>query len=559
MLETVENRDLRFFGALAAATALIVLTAGYSNLSTPEYQKLNKTPSTGTSLESINQYRFSELNGSIVYGPYLINDTRYFVHGNRVLDENLKPSDKQRVKRLHNFYLKTYLDPLFYSPEEPGKDLDLDGFEKFESQKILTDRCGLEYDLIPQKYFESLEKNHRATEKFIKKASRENAENLMQKNRESIKAYSEYIGNFTQVLTKNVSGNKCFRNGSIENSVIVTLTPGKHQIKTETLLNYTRMANENAEKLVKDLRDREKLLTSSKKLNITYNVKIPSFYGEADFDWNETETRRIINERRTREYSSKNLEKTGMDLITVDKVNKFLMQPVCLENQTLEITGTRKDVYPNIITRDRVFSESHQFDGLFENFFSVSKCPYVEETRLNWYVMDGIQEKLNKGLVSEEYSGTDENRLESAENIFIQEPDQRHFKELSDTYNQILRKNLAQDKYSDSLGDIWRRGTQSKSKIDQFKDTYNDFYNNYHMKVWQSYWPTPVSENGTVPRRNKFRPSKYFSFILMESEYPLTFMTWSSSVWRLETQPDLFSGSYSSDGSIPTIWKPQNQ
>ncbi|MFB6116033.1 MAG: hypothetical protein ABEK10_00840 [Candidatus Nanosalina sp.] len=558
MLKETEIKQFRTLLAVAAALAITVFTVSHSNLRTPEYQKLNRTSPLGEKINSVNEYRFSKLNNSILYGPYLVNDTRFFVHNNRVLNENLEETSNKQVRNLHRFYLKTYLDPLFYSPVDEGKKFALKNFEKFESEKILTDRCGLSYDLIPQNYFNSLERNHRYTEDFLEKASRENAIELIQENRRTVKAYSGYIGNFTDVITKKVSRNKCFTNGSAENTAIVTLTPGKYQIKFETIVNYTKTVNTNARKLLEEIEEREKILENGRKFEIDYNVSLPRFFGEVNLKWNETKTRSIINSRRTREYHGRNIDETGLDLRTVDKVETFLMQPSCLQNTTVEITGAREDIYPNIMTRDRLFPKSHPFEGLFGDFFSVSKCPYVEKTRLKWYVMEDIISEVRENPAYVDYSGVNARKLESAERFLTEEPDQRHFQELSDTYYQVLRKSVSQGVYSDKLGIIWRRSIQSRSKIDQFEETYNDFYNSYHMKVWKKYWPTPVDKNGKIPESSKFTPSKFFTFVLMESEYPLTFMTWSESVWRLDKAPDKFSGRYKKSGEdIPTIWQPE--
>jgi len=38
------------------------------------------------------------------------------------------------------------------------------------------------------------------------------------------------------------------------------------------------------------------------------------------------------------------------------------------------------------------------------------------------------------------------------------------------------------------------------------------------------------------------RAGVYNNFILLESVYALTFMTWSDSVWRLDEKPEKFAG-----------------
>jgi len=222
----------------------------------------NQVSPTGVEISNDNQYRFADYEGSLIFGPYYVQENSYYYHRDRVLNKNLETVSKPEVEGLHNFYLKTYLDPLFYAPKDSGAS-NLSKFDRFEQDKILAKHCGLEYDLIPGDYFEDLEENHEATERFLTNASSKNAENLIAKNTEATASYSKYINRFINLIDRDVSNNRCFDNNS-ENYGLAkaTRTPTPYRIDSQTLLSYSDAANDNAEQLLEDIQKREKILNS---------------------------------------------------------------------------------------------------------------------------------------------------------------------------------------------------------------------------------------------------------------------------------------------------------
>lgn len=242
-------------------------------------QTSNQISPVGAQL-SEDTYRFSEINNSMIYGPYQINETGYFIREGKAYDGSLKraPAKDEDVKALHDFYLKTYLDPIFYANKE-GERQKLEEFEKFESTKLLADKCGLEYNLIPQDYFSALDKNQELTDDFFKKPSKSMAEEL---NRQNVKTASEYAGmagNFADLLQKNLSQNECFNETSddVSGMALATNTPVQYRIDNDVFSDYISMANQNAKKIQNQTDERKEVLNGRSDVNLEPDVDQKSF------------------------------------------------------------------------------------------------------------------------------------------------------------------------------------------------------------------------------------------------------------------------------------------
>ena len=577
---------------LIGLTASSVISADLLSGAEKDFETVNgefeiQVSPTGAELENASHYRFAEYENSLLFGPYILEDERYYYHRDKVLNSNLRPVSKTEVEGLHAFYIKTYLDPLFYSPTK-SQEFNLTKFERFEQDKILSKYCGLEYDLIPGDYFEDLEENHEATQRFLINASRKNAENVISQNTEATSSYSKYINQFINLINRDVSNNRCFDNKS-ENYGLAkaTRTPTQYRIDSKTLLSYSDTANNNAEQLLKDIQKREKILNSKtdftiktgnnlgKQLsfnsdnsleNYSYSYKevlgpqeakdemnnrrIGEVTGlESSEDENETEDEpendseedhthgqdTHTHEGKDEEDEDENSELKGEQWEEVrlveDIPTQYDVKPSCMEREMVPVYGWDKNIYPNLILgQDILFKNKPEY---LRDFFTLSRCPYVELTKIKWHTTDGLYRDIKENPVNKDYNGPKSKKIEKAEEIFLGNPGEESLSQLSDSYELGLKTSLKSNSFDNNLPVLWGRSLQERSKLHKFETTYDDFYNEEHMDVWDKYFPTPGPDD---------RPDVYNNFLLLESVYALTFMTWSDSVWRLEQKPEKFSG-----------------
>ena len=717
--------------------ASLGLTVGFSMMQEPEYQTIDeKVSPIGEQINSTDQYRFSEYKGNMLFGPYLVDDKRYFYYEGEVVNQNLKSVNRPQVEGLHNFYMKTYTDPLFYSPAAEDQQMNLSGFKRFEQDKILTRGCGLDYEVIPQQYLNELSQNYKSTNQFYRYASVENAQDLVEQNRQTVNGYSGMVSQFLEVMDKNISQNRCFRDDVRDGGIAkATLTPVQYRIDTKVFLNYSRMANENAELALQQIDSREQILAGEKSLG--FGIDSPTNVRNFSYDFNlmytGEEAKKEFNRRMVSEYTSlgedegegseyipgssdqgsaaeeseseeeeesegsiedmniseqkaleiakselddkwefKNstfaegalrhlfeadnaraiIEVTPNGLISekiyqrgtieggkvdinytealstartalndswelnqrgelvsgvykfgfsngplnaeitvsgaekrilldereliseavveggepaeegeegyseeselegeaaekarsVDEVpNRYYLNSQCLGGDTTPVYGWNKNIYPNMISGQKLIEKSEE-DANLRDFFTTCRCPYVDVARLDWYVVDDQFKSISSNPVSAKYNASMREEVEQAEQIFLQSPGDDSMSQLSEVYGLAVKQNLKEGNYDSRIPEMWRRNTQQSSKLYKFKTAYDDFFNEKHMEVWSKYFPYGDKNE------EKFERRIYNYFLVTESQYPLKFMTYSDSVWRLEERPDSFSGRVGTSG-----------
>lgn len=514
---------------------------------------------TGEELNSSSDYRFSNVDGEIMYGPYIEKEDKYYYYDGNVLNSNYKQVENKDIENLHKFYLQTYTDPLYYAPGSE-EDMNLSGFEQFEKYKILTKECGLEYDMVPQKFFNNLSKNHEATDVFLQKASKQNAQRLVSQNRETVRSYSSYIGSFIDNLNREVWMNECFDNETRNNGFSrATLTEPQYMIDTEIMANYSRMANENARKSLDEVNAREQLLENGGKVNYTYfNQTVANYnYSYADLmsperakdemhTRIENEEKQAIEhlveiengedeENHTHPHGSNTSQSQEEEEINYSNVDVDLELPeintvprlydinsTCLGNEYAPVYGWNKNVYPNLMMGSTDYMDSAQRQ--LWDFFTVCRCPYVEISRLKWYAIDDTYNRVDSGEKAEEISEDSK----KARRIFLENPGDKTLSQMAKSYENDMVSSIENNEYNSDMARMWEVSQKSNSKMNYLKTTYNDFYSEQHMKVWASFFDVESDTN---------QHARYNYFLLQESLYSLTFMTWSDSAWRLDDKP----------------------
>lgn len=490
-------------------------------------------------------YQFSNVNGKILYGPYQIDSKHFFYYDGNVLNETLDQIENPQVRRIHKFYLKTYTDPLFYTPTESGS-YNFSNYSQFENQKILAKECGLEYDVIPSKYFDSLQKNQEETNQFLSHPSRQNALELIDQNRAANRAYAAQISNFIDLLDKDLTQNDCFSKKESNTTYrFSTYGPVTEEISVSNLIDHARKANNNAIAMRKDINAREQILDGQDDFEIKVD-KPPKLSDRSVLKPQKTpeEAKKMINDRREEEHIDLELNSKSLEIRDLeDPPESYSLRTYCPhsdDNESVSIYGVRKNIYPNIFAGQNILDEAEfeNHPASSEDFFTVCRCPYVEITRLNWYNTDSLYEKVSSQSIAGKLNGELKENVENFESKFIEDRSQTSLESLADSYAYTYTKLLKEDVYNDQIPIMWRRSHQQKSKLNNFAETYDDFYNPYHMTVWEGYFEDfyyPDQEND-----EKLSEETYYYFLIMESEYALTFMTYSDSVWRIDEKPQRF-------------------
>jgi len=275
-----------------------------NSIDAADYSQMEHVSPIGAQVDEERDYRFSNKDGKILYGPYHVEGEKYYYYDGSVLDSQFSTTNKPEVKGLHNFYLKTYTDPLFYSPAENESAYNFSGINAAEKGKLLTQECDLEYDLVPEKYHNNLSENVERTEEFFEHASLENANELIQQNKQTTSSYSDMVGNYVDLLSKDLSDNKCFSEDAEYNGLNVqTPTPNQVKINDEVLINLFRMANQNSEKLTAEIDSRRTIL-SGENSNLESKEVSRSNQTTVRADYTPQEAMSEMNKRRIYEKTN---------------------------------------------------------------------------------------------------------------------------------------------------------------------------------------------------------------------------------------------------------------
>jgi len=129
----------------------------------------------------------------------------------------------------------------------------------------------------------------------------------------------------------------------------------------------------------------------------------------------------------------------------------------------IPVYGWDKNIYPNIMRGQTIFFKDSP--DYLKDFFTLSRCPYVEITRLNWYTIDGLYRDVNQEPLGQDYNGPQNKRLEKSEKIFLDNPGEQSLSQMSDTYSSTLKTNLKSNRFDDKLPVLWKRSLQERSKL----------------------------------------------------------------------------------------------
>jgi len=526
-------------------------------------------------LEGIEETTEDLRNTEDESGEFVEQGSQYYVHNGMVLDSELEQVEDANttatIERLHGFYLRSYLDPLLYTPTESPTPaavhpddhrpeefeevqqragLFTHDYDRLEEMKVLAEKCGLEYDLVPQEMFNAFDGVKGQTDLFFQYPSTISAADLMESQRDAASAYASYTGTILDLMNASLGSNECFHEG-VQTSPIarLTMTDPSYGIDSSVILDHIRKATSNAERIQSTIERRERILEGQEQFNINTSRPTARQISQPEYDDLMTPDEAIdtFNQRRAEEYrelvlgqngtnGSLTLEQQEKAQFAEDLPRRYDITDHCApEGTTVPVYGWNMDVYPNVVAgRTSLLPNSSDLRNI--DHFTLCRCPYREISRLDWYALDTMYKDLETGQ-----NRTSEDDITQAEQIFRTSPSARSYDQLGDVYVNAVKRMIRSDSFDPDLTTMWRRGMQAKGKLHVLNETYDDFYNEDHMEIWQEYFPTTEADR-------PFGAKKFSYFLLTESLYPLTFMTWSDAVWRLDTKPQKYADIAQQDG-----------
>jgi hypothetical protein len=509
-------------------------------------------------------------------GEFVEQGRQYYVHDGEILDSGLEPVDDTNVtgtiQELHEFYLRTYLDPLLYTPTERPTPAAVHSdehrpeefeevqrragifthdYDRLEEMKVLAQKCGLEYDLVPQEMFNAFDGVKGQTALFFQYPSTISAGDLMDSQREAASAYASYAGTVLELMNASLGSNECFHDGVGTVPIArLTMTDPSYGIDSSVVLDHVRKATRNAERLQSVIERRESILEGEERFAINTSRPTVSNITHPEYDDLMTPDEAIdtFNDRRGEEYLELIQGQNDTDrALTPEEQEearfaeelprRYDIHDHCApEGTTVPVYGFDMDVYPNLVAgRTSLHSNSSEFRNI--DHFTVCRCPYREISRLDWYAVDSMYEDLD----ADRDNATGGSDTATAEQVFLQSPGAGSYDQLGEVYTNAVKRMIGSGTFDEDLTTMWRRGMQARGKLHVLNETYDDFYNEDHMEVWNEYFPTTEQDR-------PFGAKRFNYFLLTESLYPLTFMTWSDAVWRIDEKPQKYADVTEQDG-----------
>jgi len=426
----------------------------------------------------LESYDLSDYQGSILYGPY--RDDKfdvYYVNGDLVLDDSFSVVEKPYIMGLHKFYLKALLEPIFFSPFDSEDEIDFKVFKNFSQDQFLARECGLEMDIYPVRFMEELTINHRFTMLFFEYPSYETALSLLLQNEKTVDAYLEGVNGLIDSLQIDLSSATCNPQSELEDydrmNYMFGTAHSNHTITYNLIVDNVKRYNNNAMFIEHELSKRKSILRGDKIYELPSVNVDPDYEGSYDIDdivKNET-IRRLYNAFFTE-------DNTTYFISEDDPISLYEVDLNCFSDEPGLLYGVDKDLYPNVMLACRADLKNEYYKrGSFDSPFTSCTCPYVEELRLYWYLIDDMVSKVQVDKLSDRFVEYDSELLKSAEDLFLEYPSQRNVEYLGSVYKSTLYGLLRDDKFHPIIPELIRRSTQIDSKIYLFKKTFDDYYN----------------------------------------------------------------------------------
>ena len=171
--------------------------------------------------------------------------------------------------------------------------------------------------------------------------------------------------------------------------------------------------------------------------------------------------------------------------------------------------------YANIYGKTGIV-EQYKYNEVWDMPFAGCNCPFIEEDRINWYLMKYIKDKI----LTNKYLG--DSRIEKK---FINSPTYTNSKIVSDYYEKELKIAFLKNNITNKHNEMWRLYNQINTKYFLYDEAANDINHKESLKYFEG-----PSDNVC---------EEYQNYVFVESMFHLNFMRWSESVFILNNDIEL--------------------
>ncbi|MAH45331.1 hypothetical protein CMI37_05855 [Candidatus Pacearchaeota archaeon] len=422
---------------------------------------------------------------------------------------NIKPDIEIHLQhdfddeQLEQFYYINVFEPLYFSPVDTYEQLEFDKFKPISDYSFFNQfrSCSDNHiDLYPDDFLRMLKKSELKHIKFFNNPTRTSANNLLQQQRKTAHAYLSDIDRFY----KSLEGIGKEENFMMPDTQLLTITNLK-----QILVDF----RENTYAILVELDRREKILTGGEQYIVEHDKQVDC----GAFD--EVDTRYTLTPEIAKDLflyyidTSKDpqSEYNRAEQIPVSDFNSYLIELNCYNDYYDYVYGVDADMYGHMFMA-KYDSSAHDVldfyerNGNFDMPFTSCFCPFVEEDRINWYLID--------------YFNTDEDHEEEEigcmEHSFSHNPTQRNLDRWANENEQHM-KRAYHTKEWDNFDTLWKEKTQIETKFFLFTEAMDDINPGYSFAYFEDSTRDLCKE--------------YQNVVFVESLFYLTFMPWSKSVY----------------------------
>lgn len=400
---------------------------------------------------------------------------------------------------LEDFFLLTYIKPIFFSPTDYDGQIDFSEFDDLSVTPFFeeySERTGNTIDIYPGDFLRQYELNQMATRQFLAEPTYENALVLTLQQRKTLAAYAIDLGKFIESIDTSQEYSFLMRNG-------------QELTKTELVQMLTEL-NDNMAYILAQIEIREQILNGEMGYSLPDVIR-PGLGEFETFAPDNTISKSTAKELYSlytyyaddKDETFKPSLKYSTDMFKLYKINLK-----CWEKDSAYVYGIDEDVYPNTLLAEKnMIAYDYENWLMWDNGFTSCTCPYSDVERLNWFLIDDMHTKISKDPI--------ESVLEY-ERWFLANPTQTNLELLAVVYRAQLYDDMKAENAED-LARLWKRMHQIETKTYLYAEVMNDVDFEEHFE--------PFVVDGTDIEAH------YQQIIATDSFYIMTFMPWSSSVW----------------------------